>query len=417
MSCRAYSRSPIGASCSMRRSRRWWPSTVRSGSVNRPTIRGCTRFSTAKPNVWRRRSESMAEKASYTKLGVFVVLATFLLMTGLALLGAGAFLKDTFTIETYFPESVQGLDKGAPVKLRGVTIGKVSRIDLVMGQPVSEAGKVKDVRGYVRVDIDLDASRFANRDIAADLSAGVSNGLRARVASSSLIGGGYIEIAYVRPDAPVFRPPVQTGRFFLPSTPSMMTEILSAAERIADQLEASEIDKIAHSLNTLLVNVNGKVQDLDIKQIQQDAVALLGEVRSTNARLKAVLDNPAIDKTLDHTAKAAADFPELTARLKSVSTKLDEILADKRTDALMSNAGPASAAASAAMVDLRRVARRLDALLAGQQQDLESTVGSLRQTLDNVEYLSEDARQNPARILFGDPPPQYAPTRGQGERK
>src|SRR3954470_18051133 len=119
----------------------------------------------------------MAEKASYTKLGIFVVVTTVLLMAGLALLGAGAFLKHTFLAETYFPESVQGLEKGASVKLRGVTIGKVRSIELVLGRPVTEGGQVKDARGYVRVELELDADRFADRDIAKDLEVGIHNGL------------------------------------------------------------------------------------------------------------------------------------------------------------------------------------------------------------------------------------------------
>jgi ABC-type transporter Mla subunit MlaD len=359
----------------------------------------------------------MAEKASYTKLGVFVVITTALLMLMLGLLGAGAFLKRTVIVATYFPESVQGLDNGAPVKLRGVTIGKVHNIDLVIGRPVREGEGVTDVRGYVRVDIELDADRFSNRDVAADLAVGVREGLRARVASSNLMGGGYIEIVYVRPDTPYFKPPDDSARFFLPSTPSLMTEFLSAAERIAGQLEAAEIDKVARSMNALMQSLDGKVQELDVNRIQQDARALLSEVRSTNARVKALLEDPAVGKMLDGASRAAADLPELTARLKSVSTKLEEIMADRRTGEMVVNADSAAAAASAAMGELRRVARRLDALLAGNRHDLEATVGALRHTLDNVEYMSQDARQNPSRMLFGEPPPQFVPARGQGERR
>ena len=43
-------------------------------------------------------------------------------------LGAGNVFKRTVTIETYFDESVQGLDVGSAVKYRGVQIGRVTRI-------------------------------------------------------------------------------------------------------------------------------------------------------------------------------------------------------------------------------------------------------------------------------------------------
>src|ERR1051325_3785554 len=132
------------------------------------------------------------EKASYTKLGVFVVVTTALLMLLLGLLGAGAFLKHTITIETYFPDTVQGLDKGAAVKMRGVTVGKVSKIELVLGKAVVEGGVTKNVRGYVHVEMAIDSEFYANRDLAKDMAPSVAAGMRARLASSSLMGGGYI---------------------------------------------------------------------------------------------------------------------------------------------------------------------------------------------------------------------------------
>ena len=70
----------------------------------------------------------MSARANYFKLGLFVIAGLVVLIAGLLVLGAGDALKETITIETCIHETVQGLDVGAPVKLRGVKIGEVQSI-------------------------------------------------------------------------------------------------------------------------------------------------------------------------------------------------------------------------------------------------------------------------------------------------
>ena len=73
----------------------------------------------------------MSQKANYFKLGIFIIAAAAILVAIILALGAGNIFKQTVTIETYFDESVQGLDVGSPVMVRGVQIGRVKEIGLV----------------------------------------------------------------------------------------------------------------------------------------------------------------------------------------------------------------------------------------------------------------------------------------------
>ncbi|MDF2698350.1 MAG: Paraquat-inducible protein, partial [Labilithrix sp.] len=70
----------------------------------------------------------MAAPTNHFKLGLFVLLAFAAVIATLITLGAWSMRKDSVQYHTYFNESVQGLDVGAPVKFRGVTIGFVSGI-------------------------------------------------------------------------------------------------------------------------------------------------------------------------------------------------------------------------------------------------------------------------------------------------
>ena len=65
---------------------------------------------------------------SYFKVGIFVIIGSLLIVSGIVLFGAGKFLKKKIIIESYFNQSVQGLEVGAPLKFQGVQIGNVREI-------------------------------------------------------------------------------------------------------------------------------------------------------------------------------------------------------------------------------------------------------------------------------------------------
>src|SRR6266536_1709719 len=70
----------------------------------------------------------MSAKANYFKLGLFVIGATVALVLLLVILGSGKWFQSKTVVETYFDESVQGLDVGSKVKYRGVNVGEVTKI-------------------------------------------------------------------------------------------------------------------------------------------------------------------------------------------------------------------------------------------------------------------------------------------------
>ncbi|MBV9653717.1 MAG: MCE family protein, partial [Acetobacteraceae bacterium] len=72
----------------------------------------------------------MRGRAAFLRVGLFVIGATVVGILLILFLG-GPRLASATKYETYFRESVQGLDVGAPVKYRGVTIGQVTDIGLV----------------------------------------------------------------------------------------------------------------------------------------------------------------------------------------------------------------------------------------------------------------------------------------------
>ena len=72
----------------------------------------------------------MEGRAIYLRVGALILLGVALAVALIWFLGGGQ-LKHGTLLESYFRESVQGLEVGAPVKYRGVTIGRVTELGLV----------------------------------------------------------------------------------------------------------------------------------------------------------------------------------------------------------------------------------------------------------------------------------------------
>ena len=70
----------------------------------------------------------MATEARKFRVGVFTLVAVAILIGTIIWLGASRFFERTLRLDTYFSESVQGLEPGAAVKYRGVPSGRVEEI-------------------------------------------------------------------------------------------------------------------------------------------------------------------------------------------------------------------------------------------------------------------------------------------------
>jgi hypothetical protein len=173
-----------------------------------------------------------------------------------------------------------------------------------------------------------------------------------------LAGGTYLEANYVNPDQ---HPPAQLlwkpEGLYIPSAPSEMNQVVSGLESIVDQLQRANVDAVAHRVDRLILDVDRSVNSLKVDDLQKRAVALLDEVRSSNARLKEILDSPKVTASVN-------DLPAITADIKSASARIDQLLADKRVDRIVGGVSDASALAGPAIADLRSLLQELNSLVS-----------------------------------------------------
>src|SRR5678816_4633264 len=110
----------------------------------------------------------MSQKANYFKLGLFVIGAVAAGVAVLLIIGTGRWLKPRTAMETYFNESVQGLDIGSKMKYRGVVIGEVTAIGFTYNVYQQEMPMTQRAR-YVMVEAQLQPRLVGGRAAAGDL--------------------------------------------------------------------------------------------------------------------------------------------------------------------------------------------------------------------------------------------------------
>ncbi len=74
----------------------------------------------------------MSKQANKTLIGAFVIGSIALLVAAVLILGGGKLFSNKFKVVMFFDGSIKGLNVGSPVMFRGVKVGTVSDINLML---------------------------------------------------------------------------------------------------------------------------------------------------------------------------------------------------------------------------------------------------------------------------------------------
>jgi paraquat-inducible protein B len=313
----------------------------------------------------------MSDERRYYRLGLFVIFGVLLTVVTLVVFGSGLLSPAGPMLETYIDESVQGLDVGAPLKYRGVKIGRVEQIGFAEGlytmrgdsEEVRRLGRLVVLR--MRVDRAW-AERNGSADYEKEIMRLVDQGLRIRVAIQGLTGTSYLEADYLDPQRnPPMKIAWKPAYVYVPSAQSAISRLGRSAEEVFDRLSALDIESVVLHLDGALSAITKAVDDAKLGAVSEQAVNFLAEARSTNRDLGKLV------RSVD-----------LASTEKKVETVLDQF------DTTL---------------------RRADLLLAGGQGDLAEILDNLRAASENLREVTSSARTYPSLVLFGDAPPQRIP--------
>jgi ABC-type transporter Mla subunit MlaD len=341
----------------------------------------------------------MAEEARYRRLGVFVFAALALLVGVLFLLGGRSLFQPTYTFETYFNDSVAGLEVGSPVRFRGVPLGQVTEvlpswIEYEWDVPVTKR------RDYIVVRAAITQNREWIERIRRQAGDMIKAGLRAQTQLAGITGQQYLSLDILNPREYPPLPFDWKPKFvYLPSAPSFTSQIIANVQHFLANLDKLDLQALERNFSTLLESLNNKISAVPVAELSAQASAVLSDAHTTINHLDAILTAP--------------DVPVFLRNLASASGRLDGLLGDPGLRQTIDNVADVSARLRrlAASGELDRTVRRIDELAArldgtvrDNRYDVRAIVQDLRVTADNIRTLSDNLKRNPAGLLLGGPP-------------
>lgn len=338
----------------------------------------------------------MTTRSQHVRLGIFLVGFIALLLGGLIFVAGSHFWeeRDEYTIR--FSESVAGLDVGSPIKLNGVTVGRVEKLDL----------DPDDVEKVV-VEISINGGIPLRRDA------------RAVIELAGITGLKYIELNPGTRGQPRLPPggEIQPGS----STFGMLT---GRADDIARQ-----ISQLLARLNQLtteenIEHINGIIEDLHRTMTRVAVLARnIGELVDEN--------RPAIKTTISNFGDAAASVSKasnevagtirvarddlhgaLTAgekaarRIETLAATTDKtmgsaggLIDDARESLTRERFSQVMDALISALQAMTRVAASLQRTVDRGQTDIAATLEAIRDASEQLEDFARTIRDNPGALL------------------
>lgn len=171
----------------------------------------------------------MNSKTNYTLVGIFVVLSVMMIFVFVIWMIKPTNEQEVTPYKIYFTESVSGLNVNAPVKYRGVTIGKVTKMRI--NPTNNEEIEVK---------------------ILVDKEAPIKEDTVAKLKSQGITGLNYIDLSQGSQEAPLLcESQNNNGEFVITSVPSFLARVEESFGSVSVNLS-----KTLHATGTLLRDEN-----------------------------------------------------------------------------------------------------------------------------------------------------------------
>jgi len=296
------------------------------------------------------------------KLGIFVLAGLAGLVVAAVVLGIHAMKQETVAFHSYFDESVQGLEVGAPVKYRGVRVGTIDSIDLAPDHKHVDVVLAISKRDATRLDL-----------------ARTELDLRAQLGGMGLTGLKLIDIDLADRKEPPPRLSFTPARLYIPTKPSLMAGLASELDALKQRLPELA-DRGTQSLDKL-DRVLDDIHDQRLVARAGDALDHVGGAAADTQRLVAHVER--------------ARLPEhLTATLKSTDKAIAQV-----TGVLRQVGGPSGLVASA-----RKAADAVGELgrtTVASADELTRTVRDLGNAAKAIRELAEELERDPEVLVKG----------------
>jgi paraquat-inducible protein B len=327
----------------------------------------------------------MSQKANPTLIGAFVFGAIVIAIGAVLFFGSANLFARKQLFETYFQQTVNGLGVGSNVKYKGVTVGKVTKVQLKF-QGADEAP-------VVRVLYEINTDNLLNKyGLSIDLSdrkvheKAVANGFRAKLDFESLISGQlFIALDFYKDAAPpVLHANGNVDIFEIPPQPSDIDAILADLTKAIGNIGSVDFAGIAKELQDVLKSADAAIVSLHLDQL-----------------------GPSIDKAANSISNLA-NGDQVKGALVSVRQSFDQLTATlKSLNPAVGDLKPTLDQAKAALTNLQKSTAQLDQILkpdSSLRYQLDSSLSEISSAASAIQQLSDFLQRHPNSILFGRKP-------------
>lgn len=297
----------------------------------------------------------MEKKINYAMVGLFVIMLGAIWLAISLWLALGDFSTQYTTYRVYMNESVSGLYLDAPVKYRGVEIGKVKNIKLNPEEP-----------GQVQLTLDIESSVPIKEDTIAVLTVQGMTG----IAFVDLMGGS-LDSPLLEAADDKFYPVIQTG-------PSFFTRLdMSGTELIAN------LNILAHALTEVL-DTNGTQT---LREILDNINSITGTFASRQAELERGIVSAA--ELLGKGAAAAAQLSSLLSQLDATAKSFEGMAATVSKTGENINYYVANSGAGVQQFSRQTL------------PELGALISELRRLADTLQGIGQHLEEDPRVLIYG----------------
>jgi paraquat-inducible protein B len=300
----------------------------------------------------------MSDKPHAVAIGAFIV-GALLIAFSVVIFFLGSGFGNREKIIMVFDGSVKGLNVGAPVALRGVQVGQVTDIEIILDADTLEL--------IMLVEADFRSENIrrrgkSNADLTEEL---IQRGLRAQLNSQSLLTGLlYIQLDF-HPDTKLVLADIDSPNVQFPTIPTDLA-------RIAKKLQDLDFGKLANNLESAAQGINTLVNSAAFQSLPADAQATMHSLKALGDQLKSQLATsmPKVDAVLDGAAitvaTANAELPKVAQQVRGDLAALNQAIAS--FEKTMTNINGLVSPDSATTYQLNQALREL--ALAGRSLQL-----------------------------------------------
>ena len=291
----------------------------------------------------------MSQKTNYFKLGIFIIVTVLIILVGIFFLGARQMFQQEWEFETYFDQSVQGLEVGSPVKMKGVTMGSIQKICFVYEEYDTDLSYVyvlfschPETLGARKTDQTPEQLRETVKQLAAQ-------GMRLSLDVQGITGTAILDAQFYDPDKYEALKIDWNPKYpYVPSISGALARMGKTLEKTLDNLSQIDFAAMGEKVDQSLTSVS--------KMLTDEIEPLVSELRKE------------IIPALSNIRKASETTPEIMARVNIIQEGITDWIRE-------------------------------------QKGNLAEVVDNLQAISDNLRQLTENARRDPSQVIFGEPPP------------